>query len=150
MIISNGLWGRPGTDVYHEVKAVFVARTEDARIGNVHGNVFCRWIWGAGFICTSFRLVPADLYIYRRTWYSTECEILMKQAYGNEKEWERHSVFGEEEQPAGTWGQRHLHYLKQYRRVTYTNLLTCGKLNTYLAPTLISRRGNALKGLLRT
>ena len=39
----------------------------------------------------------------------------------------------EEEQPIGTWGQRHLDYLKQYHRVTYTNLLTSGKLNTYLA-----------------
>ncbi len=39
----------------------------------------------------------------------------------------------EEEQPIGTWGQRHLDYLKQYRRITYTNLLTSGKLNTYLA-----------------
>ena len=39
----------------------------------------------------------------------------------------------EEEQPIGIWGQRHLEYLKQYRRVTYTNLLTSGKLNTYLA-----------------
>ena len=39
----------------------------------------------------------------------------------------------EEEQPIGTWGQRHLDYLKQYRRVTYINLLTSGRLNTYLA-----------------
>ena len=39
----------------------------------------------------------------------------------------------EEEQPIGTWGQRHLDYLKQYRRVTYTNLLTSGRLSTYLA-----------------
>ena len=39
----------------------------------------------------------------------------------------------EEEQPIGIWGQRHLDYLKQYRKVTYTNLLTSGKLNTYLA-----------------
>ena len=57
----------------------------------------------------------------------------------------------EEEQPIGTWGwasasgtqatnrpgrqarKRHLDYLKQYRKVTYTNLLTSGKLNTYLA-----------------
>ena len=30
-------------------------------------------------------------------------------------------------------GQRHLDYLKQYRKVTYTNFLTSGKLNTYLA-----------------
>lgn len=39
----------------------------------------------------------------------------------------------EEELPIGTWGQRHLDYLKQYRRVIYINLLTSGKLNTYLA-----------------
>ena len=39
----------------------------------------------------------------------------------------------EEEQPIGTWGQRHLHYLKQYRKVIYTNLLTSGRLNAYLA-----------------
>ena len=31
------------------------------------------------------------------------------------------------------WGQRHLHYLKQHRKVLYTNLLTSGKLNSYLA-----------------
>ena len=39
----------------------------------------------------------------------------------------------EEEQPIGAWGQRHLDYLKQYCKVTYTNLLTSGKLNAYLA-----------------
>ena len=39
----------------------------------------------------------------------------------------------EKEQPISTWGQRHLHYLKQYRKVTYTNLLIYGKLNIYLA-----------------
>ena len=39
----------------------------------------------------------------------------------------------EEEQPIGTWGQQHLDYLKLYRKVTYTNLLTSGRLNTYLA-----------------
>ena len=39
----------------------------------------------------------------------------------------------EEEQLIGTWGQQHLDYLKQYRKVTYTNLLTSGRLNTYLA-----------------
>ena len=31
------------------------------------------------------------------------------------------------------WRQQHLDYLKQYRRVTYTNLLISGRLNTYLA-----------------
>lgn len=39
----------------------------------------------------------------------------------------------EEEQSVGLWGQRHLHYLKEYRKGTYINLLTSGKLNGYLA-----------------
>ncbi len=43
------------------------------------------------------------------------------------------TVPAEEEQPIGIWGQRHLDYLKQYRKVTYTNLLTSGRLNIYLA-----------------
>ena len=43
------------------------------------------------------------------------------------------AVPAEEEHPIGTWGQRHLDYLKQYRKVTYTNLLTSGRLNAYLA-----------------
>ena len=32
----------------------------------------------------------------------------------------------------GIWGQRHLCWLKQNRRVTYTNLLTTGRLYDYL------------------
>ena len=39
----------------------------------------------------------------------------------------------EKEQPIGLFGRRHLDYLKQYRRITYTNLLTSGRLNSYLA-----------------
>ena len=39
----------------------------------------------------------------------------------------------EEEQPIGIWGQRHLDYLKHHCKVTYTNLLTSGRLNAYLA-----------------
>lgn len=35
--------------------------------------------------------------------------------------------------PIGVWGQRHLRYLKEHRRVLYANLLTTGKLNSYLA-----------------
>ena len=42
------------------------------------------------------------------------------------------ALLAEEEQSIGIWGQRHLDYLKQYRRVTYTNLLTSGRLNAYL------------------
>ena len=43
------------------------------------------------------------------------------------------TISAEKEQPIGTWGQRHLDYLKQYRKVTYINLLTSGRLNAYLA-----------------
>ena len=39
----------------------------------------------------------------------------------------------EEQKPIGIWGQRHLRYLKEHRRVRYANLLTIGKLNDYLA-----------------
>ena len=38
-----------------------------------------------------------------------------------------------EEHPIGIWGQRHLRYLKQHRKTVYTELLTSGKLNGYLA-----------------
>lgn len=38
-----------------------------------------------------------------------------------------------EQQPIGLWGRRHLRYLKEHRKVLYTNLLTSGKLNSYLA-----------------
>lgn len=38
-----------------------------------------------------------------------------------------------EELPIGIWGQRHLRYLKKRHRVRYSNLLTSGKLNGYLA-----------------
>ncbi len=36
-------------------------------------------------------------------------------------------------QPIGIWGERHLRYLKQHRKVLYTNLLTSGKLSSHLA-----------------
>ena len=39
----------------------------------------------------------------------------------------------EKEISIGVWGQRHLRYLKEYRRGTYINLLTSGRLNAYLA-----------------
>lgn len=43
------------------------------------------------------------------------------------------TVPAEKEQTIGVWGQRHLRYLKEYRRATYITLLTSGRLNTYLA-----------------
>ena len=39
----------------------------------------------------------------------------------------------EEKRTIGLFGQRHLRYLREYRKVTYTNLLTSGRLNAYLA-----------------
>ena len=39
----------------------------------------------------------------------------------------------EEQKPISIWGQRHLRYLKNHRKVFYVNLLTSGKLNNYLA-----------------
>ena len=37
-----------------------------------------------------------------------------------------------ETRPIGVWGQRHLRYLKECHRITYANLLTSVKLNSYL------------------
>lgn len=38
----------------------------------------------------------------------------------------------EEEKPIGMWGQRHLRYIKEHKRLSYINLLTSEKLNNYL------------------
>lgn len=38
----------------------------------------------------------------------------------------------EEEKPIGLFGQRHLRYLKEHRKITYINLLTSGRLYAYL------------------
>ena len=39
----------------------------------------------------------------------------------------------EESRHIGIWGQRHLRYLKQHRKILYSELLISGKLNDYLA-----------------
>ena len=39
----------------------------------------------------------------------------------------------EEQRPIGIWDQRHLRYLRQHRKVLYTELQITGKLNDYLA-----------------
>lgn len=68
----------------------------------------------------------------------------MKQHFTDEKTGIRYTLQGdyylpdlalpaEEQQQIGIWGQRHLRHIKQNRRVLYTNLLTSGKLNSYLA-----------------
>ncbi len=43
------------------------------------------------------------------------------------------TVPDQEERPIGIWGQRHLRYIKTERKALYTELLTSGRLNTYLA-----------------
>lgn len=68
----------------------------------------------------------------------------MKQHFTDEKTGIRYTLQGdyylpdlalhaEEQQPIGIGGQRHLRHPKQNRRMLYTNLLTSGKLNSYLA-----------------
>ncbi len=39
----------------------------------------------------------------------------------------------QEDKPIGLWGQRHLRYIKQHRKILFINLLTSGKSNDYLA-----------------
>lgn len=39
----------------------------------------------------------------------------------------------EKEQPVGIWGQRHLRYIREYRKARYTSLLLGGSLHSYLA-----------------
>ena len=38
-----------------------------------------------------------------------------------------------EERHIGVWGQRHLRYIREHKKVFYTNLLTSGKLQSHLA-----------------
>ena len=39
----------------------------------------------------------------------------------------------QEDEPIGLWGQRHLKYIKQHRKILYVSLLTSGKLSEHLA-----------------
>jgi len=43
------------------------------------------------------------------------------------------TVPAQEERSIGIWGQRHLRYIKAERKALYTELLTSGRLNAYLA-----------------
>lgn len=38
-----------------------------------------------------------------------------------------------EERHIGVWGQRHLRYIREHKKVLYTDLLISGKLQSYLA-----------------
>lgn len=52
----------------------------------------------------------------------------------------------EEECEIGIWGMRYLSYIKDHRKVFYTNLLTTGKLNTHLAE--IDERAHSMEEML--
>ena len=54
----------------------------------------------------------------------------------------------QEERPIGIWGRRHLQYIKMERKPLYTELLTNGRLNTYLAD--INEQATAQMRLLIT
>ena len=43
------------------------------------------------------------------------------------------TVPAQEERPIGIWRQRHLRYIKTERKALFAELLTSGRLNTYLA-----------------
>ncbi len=54
----------------------------------------------------------------------------------------------EDDQPIGIWGQRHLRYIQEHRKVFYTSLLLDGTLNSYLAD-IDARASEMLDSLIR-
>lgn len=48
--------------------------------------------------------------------------------------------------PIGIWGRKHLRYIKEYRPALYTDLLTGGKLSSYLAE--VDSRTKEMRNLL--
>ena len=60
-----------------------------------------------------------------------------------ERQGDYYMIAGEEDEKllVGIWGQRHLRWLKQNQRVTYTNLVTSGKLYDYLREIDTQTRG---------
>lgn len=54
----------------------------------------------------------------------------------------------EEDRPIGVWGQRHLRYLKEHRRVRYANLLTSGELSVrFMSATPAAKQKRKLSGI---
>ena len=58
------------------------------------------------------------------------------------------AIPAQEERPIGIWGQRHLRYIKAERKTLYTELMTSGRLNSYLAD--INEQATAQMRLLIT
>lgn len=81
-----------------------------------------------------------DKYVYDNSnglWYELQGDYYIPCLVLPAEKGERH---------IGVWGHRHLQYLKENRKVLYTDLLTNSKLNSVTLPTLIYRLLNALKG----
>ena len=78
----------------------------------------------------------------QRTERTYKGEITMKKGYTDKKTGISYTLVGaayltnlvstETNYEIGMWGQRHLDYIKQHRKVLYTSLLTSCKLNSYL------------------
>ena len=60
----------------------------------------------------------------------------MEKFITDERTGDYYLIAGEDEpegRPIGIWGQRHLRYIRKNKKLLYTELLTSGKLNDYLA-----------------
>ena len=54
----------------------------------------------------------------------------------------------QEQEPIGIWGQQHLRYLKEHRRVRYATLLTSGELSVkFMSATPAARRKRRSSGI---
>lgn len=64
-------------------------------------------------------------------------KVIVHQSVGGEEEETEVLLpdFGDEQEQRdiGLWGRRHLRYIRENRKVLYTELLTSGRLNSYLA-----------------
>ena len=72
------------------------------------------------------RILVMDKYIYDENnglWYELQGDYYIPCL----------TIPEEEKQPIGIWGQRHLRYIREYRKGMYNILLLSGKLNGYLA-----------------
>ena len=68
-----------------------------------------------------------DKYIYNEKnglWYELQGDYYIPCLVLPDKKEERH---------IGIWGRRHLRYIREHKKVLYTNLLTSGKLQYHLA-----------------
>lgn len=50
------------------------------------------------------------------------------------------SLSGEAQKSIGVWGQRHLRYIRQHKRVFHANLLTSCKQNSYLTLRMLTSK----------